>query len=230
MFRRVIAAAMLAVASTACDSPQSPRPSTTTSPTPPATSGLDRAAVVDALDYWQAAAGITYQLIDASVEPRVLIRPGTDGLAPQGGGRALIDGTYPDNNRARSGLVVFEPGGGQYCRLSAAWCRYLYRHEIGHSLGFLNHSDAGLMNATPDTLTDRERRMIVELYSLPHGAVVEPGGGWSVPSSGLSGTIDDTQAAQDIIDWNMDAPGGASFRQLGVITRWELPVRVFLQQ
>jgi hypothetical protein len=37
------------------------------------------------------------------------------------------------------------------------------------------------------------------------------------------------QAAQDVIAWNMNARGGASYRQFGIITRWELPVRVYLQ-
>jgi hypothetical protein len=202
-----------------------------TAPTNPATppQGLDGAAVIDALDYWQSAAGITYVLIENSMEPRVLVRPGTDGLAPQGGGRGLIDGTY-DDNRARSGLVVFEPGGGRYCRTSPASCRYLYRHEIGHALGFLGHSNAGLMWTGPDTLTGRERRMMAALYSLPHGAIVESDGRWSVASTGLSGMVDDLQAAQDIIAWNVDALGGASYRQRGIITRWELPIQVYLQQ
>ena len=207
----------------------------TTSPTMPTSpaveqQSLDRSSVIDALEYWQSAAGISYVLIEFSVEPRVLVRPGTDGLATQGGGRALIDGTYPEDNRARSGLVVFEPGGGQYCRNSEVWCRYLYRHEIGHALGFIAHSDAGLMNATPDSLTEREQRMIAALYSLPHGARVEPDGRWSVAASGASGTLEDVQAAPDVIAWNMNAPGGASFRRLGIITRWDLPVRVYLQR
>lgn len=190
---------------------------------------LDRAAVIDALEYWKSAAGIDYEIIDANSQPRILIRSGTDGLAPQGGGRAGIDGTEPMDNRARSGLVVFEPGGGDYCELgTAAVCRYLYRHEIGHALGFLAHSDSGLMNRTPDALTERERRMVTALYSLPHGAIVQEDGTWSVPASGASGILNDVQAARDIIDWNMNAQGGASYRQLGVITRWDVPVRVHI--
>jgi hypothetical protein len=139
----------------------------------------DSAAAIDALNYWQSAAGLRYVLVSSSNLPRMLIRPGTDGLAPQGGGRALIDGTF-SNNRAQSGLVVFEPGGGQYCRTSAQLCRYLFRHEIGHALGFLAHSTGGLMASGPDVLSDRERQMITALYSLPHGTKVNEDGSWTV--------------------------------------------------
>jgi hypothetical protein len=143
------------------------------------TGDLDRAAVLDALDYWASAAGITHVVVGIDELPRLLIRPGTDGLAAQGGGRGLVDGTFA-NNRARSGLVVIEPGGGQFCRASAQTCRYLYRHEIGHSLGFLAHSEDGLMSSGTDVLSDRERRMMVALYSLPHGARVQSDGSWQV--------------------------------------------------
>jgi hypothetical protein len=188
---------------------------------------LLRESIIEALDYWSTTAGITYVLVEEDVQPRLLIRPGTDGLAPQGGGRALVDGTYSDN-RARSGLVVFEPYGGSWCDDPGA-CLYLHRHEIGHTLGFLDHSAQGLMASGPPELTDRELRMITALYSLPHGAVVEPDGRWSVPPDGPSGTLDDVQAAQDIIAWNMNAVGGSAYRASGVITRWELPVHVLLR-
>lgn len=223
---RLLSAVMMATISTACGAGDAATPTAPSNPTAAAAT-LDRVAVIAALDYWQSVAGITYQLIDGSAEPRVLIRLGTDGLASEGGGRGLIDGTYP-NNQARSGLVVVEPGGGQYCTVSPAWCRYLYRHEIGHAYGFIGHSAAGLMNATPDVLTERERRMVVALYSLPHGAQVESDGRWQVPSTGASGRLDDMQAAQDLIDWNMN--GVSSYRREGVITRWQLPVQIYLQQ
>jgi hypothetical protein len=71
--------------------------------------------------------------------------------------------------------------------------------------------------------------MIVTLYALPHGAVVEPDGTWSVPPDGPSGVIEDLQAAQDIIDFDMNAVGSAAYHQRGVITRWELPVRVCIR-
>ena len=222
----VVSVTGLGLATVACGTPS---PTTPASPDLPELF-LDRTEVIAALDYWRSAAGIDYVLIEAHTEPRLFIRPGYDGLASQGGGRGLIDGTYASDNQARSGLVVFEPGGGQYCRGAASWCRYLYRHEIGHAFGFLGHSDVGLMRGTPDELTDRERRMVLALYSLPHGARVEPDGSWSVDATGESGTLDDVQAAQDVIAWNMHAQGGSSYRQLGIISRWELPVRVYLWQ
>ena len=216
----------VATVTVACGGPSSPSaPQSTPTPVPQT---LNRPLVMDALDYWASAAGITYVLIDQPVEPDLLIRPGYDGLGPQGGGRAGIFATYQADNRARSGLVVFEPGGGTYCK--TAWgCRYLHRHEIGHSLCFLGHSDNGLMQSQSDVLLDRELRMIRTLYSLPHGARVEPDGRWTVPASGESGLIDDVQAAQDVLAWNVNTASNRSARQPGLICRWELPVRVYLQ-
>ena len=146
----------------------------------------------------------------------------------QGGGRAGIFATYTADNQARAGLVVFEPGGGTYCR-TAFGCRYLHRHEIGHALGFLGHSGNGLMQSGFDVLSDREVKMVRTLYSLPHGARLEVDGRWTVPASGEAGQIDDLQAAQDVLAWNVNAEGNRSARQPGIICRWELPVRVYLQ-
>ena len=223
---RRLALAAIVVWSAACGA-ESP---TLPTPPPPGGQGLDRAAVIDALNYWQSAVGITYELIDPPTEPRLLVRPGTDGLGPQGGGRALVDGTYEDDNRARSGLVVLEPGGGVFCRSGPTLCQMLHRHEIGHALGFFGHSNSGLMAGNSHFLTETERQIMLTLYSLPHGAVVVPGGNWSVPATGQSGVIEDLDTVAGIILWNMNAEGGSSFRKRGIITRWDLPVRVYIRE
>lgn len=141
---------------------------------------IDRQRSVDALSYWEMETGIAFEVIAEDQLPRLLIRSGTDGLGPQGGGRGLIDGTY-SNNRAQSGLVVIEPGGGDYCDGDSASCEYLFRQEVGHALGYLGHTDApGVMSAGSNVVSDRERNMMVTLYALPHGAAVNEYGSWRV--------------------------------------------------
>jgi len=235
--RRGIVAIAVALAA-ACSAPpptapipNTPRsPATTPAPTPappsePTTWTLDREKVIAALDFWREAAGLTYVLINEDVGPRLLVRPGTDGLAPWGGGRALIDGTAADN-RATSGLVVIEPGGGSYCDSpSSELCRYLYRHEIGHALGFSGHSGLlGVMQSGTDQLHPRELAMVRGLYSLPHGAI-PIGDSWRVEGTGEHGSLDPAVAA-DIVNWNMKPT--SSYRRSSLVSRWELPVRVYL--
>ena len=144
----------------------------------PDLSATARQRAIDALDYFQGAVGIAYILIPVDAGSRILIRPGVDGLGPQGGGRAFIAGVNSDNSIS-SALVVFEPGGGQYCETEFG-CRYLFRHEISHVLGFFGHTDNGLMWNNSDVYSDRERNMMLALYSLPHGAVVNADGSWKV--------------------------------------------------
>jgi hypothetical protein len=140
-------------------------------------STTDRNRAIAALDYWQAAAGVTYTVVTSSALPRLLVRSGTDGLAQWGGGRALVDGTF-SNNRIRSALVVYEPGGGTYCQTPDR-CDYLFRHELGHTLGIYENSGFGLMSSKTE-LDPREKALFAVLYSLPHGSRVQSDGSWQV--------------------------------------------------
>jgi hypothetical protein len=189
------------------------------SPTPQVQAGPDAGFVTDALDYWAGVLGVTLTTTDTNVQPRILFREGTDGLGTAAG-RALIDGADPAN-WATSGLVVVRPGVAS---------RRLYRHEMGHALGFLEHSDAGLMAAGggPEVLSDRERRMMVALYSLPAGTRVEPGGVWLGPQ-GETGQLE-AEAAGDVLLLNINAVAGLNARRPGVTCRWASPVRVFVQR
>ncbi len=209
----LIAVAWLWAAVAACgSSPAGPSP-------PAAPTGPDLALVADAVDYWRSVLGLQVVLLPSDTAPRILIRAGVDGLGTADG-RALIDGTDA-GNWATSALVVVRP---------SVSSRRLYRHEVGHALGFLAHSDSGLMAAGggPDVLSDRERNMMVALYSLPAGSRVEADGTWMTPE-GASGQLADAQAARDILDYNMNAPAGSPFRRQNVTCRWREPVAVYVQ-
>jgi len=142
--------------------------------------GPDSPRVRAALDFWQAGVGIPFSLVTSDELPCVTIRFGTDGLAPWGGGRGGVNGTYA-NNQSSSGIVVYEPGGGTYCAHGPDTfsCLMLYRHEIGHVLGIFENTGVGLMGGEIE-ISDRERRMLTALYSLPHGAIVSADGTWKV--------------------------------------------------
>lgn len=204
--------------------------STPTSPTTPAGARLDRASVIDGLDYWSSTAGITYVLLGADAPPRLLLRPGTDGLG-SAISRGLIDGTAVDN-QATSGLVVVNPKYGSSCSPAQLLCREIFRHELGHALGFLDEPPSGLMATSPNTdvLSDREIRMMVALYSLPIGARLQSDGSWNVATTGASGHLNDADAVQDILTYNVNAKGGSAYRTPGLICRWTLPVPVYFDR
>jgi hypothetical protein len=183
-------------------------------------SGPDEALVADAVSYWSSVIGVPVVTIATDTLPRVLFREGTDGLAATSAGRGGVDGVDAANG-ATSGLIVIRPG-NRVLRL--------YRHEVGHALGFFDHSEAGLMAAGsgPDAVTDRERRMMVALYSLDAGTRVETDGTWVGPQ-GNSGQLD-AETARDVLQFNANAISGSSARRLGVTCRWASPVRVFVRR
>lgn len=138
-----------------------------------------RERVTEAMAFWQAATGLSYLLVDDAQEPQLLVRSEPGAMASRG----QLVGTYP-NNRARSGLAVIST---DHCppSNSETYCRYVYRHEIGHVLAFLAHSSDGLMcNPCPPgndgSLLPREINFMTALYALPHGAAVESDGSWQV--------------------------------------------------
>ncbi len=134
-----------------------------------------RDLVIEALDHWKAFADTEYVLVDSpAIEPVLHVRE-DDAIVPAGAsGIGGVQGTYA-NNRARRGFVVVRPG-----RL----LRKLYRHEVGHALGFLDHpEDPGLMctfSGCRDEVTPREGSMMAHLYTIPHGARLSTDGSWEV--------------------------------------------------
>jgi hypothetical protein len=138
--------------------------------------GLSRPNVERAMEYWRSLTGITF-VLKGDDEPRILVRTGTDGLGGAAG-RGLVDAVYPDN-RARSGLVVLRPDFGP-CDFAQTSCAVVYEHELGHALGMLDHVAGGGIMSGGTQASQREIRMLVELYRLPHGAKVAPDGTWAV--------------------------------------------------
>jgi hypothetical protein len=131
---------------------------------------IDPKQVEDATKVWQQRTGLTFVMLQSDVEPRILVRAGTDGTETTDGLRARggIDGTY-SNNRARSGIVVFHPDS-----LPCANCVGTYVHELGHAIGLLAHLPTGVDHDA------REENMLRAMYNLPFGASVQPDGTWAV--------------------------------------------------
>jgi hypothetical protein len=133
---------------------------------------LPREVVIEALEHWKAYADTSYVIVDSPAEEPILVVREGEVPSPYAG-IGGIDGTYADN-RARHGFVVVKPG---------FVSPLLHRHEIGHALGFLEHSaPPGLMCPTicSGGVTAREGSMLAHLYTLPHGARVSTDGSWEV--------------------------------------------------
>lgn len=135
-----------------------------------------RDLVIEALDHWKAFADTEYMLVDSpAVEPVLHVREDRAGVVPNGAsGVGGVESTYA-NNRARRGFVIVRPD---------RTLRKLYRHEVGHALGFFEHpEEPGLMctfGGCRDEVTPREGSMMAHLYQVPHGARLSTDGSWEL--------------------------------------------------
>jgi hypothetical protein len=130
----------------------------------------------DALDYWQSATGLTFALVAANAEPRIVIRAAGPDELNVSGGSGLVYRTYPDN-RARLGVVKILTREATCSAPSA-----LFRHEIGHAIGIFGHPPGGLMSSPliGTTASQREINILTGLYRLPHGTQIAADGTWTV--------------------------------------------------
>jgi len=183
--------------------------------------------VADAAAYWQDVLGVPVRVLAQPGPRQILVRAGED-LAPDARGRAHVV-QVDSGNAIVSVLVVIRPDIVP-CTVRGTYCRALYRHEIGHALGFFEHTDRGLMHAVDLELelSERERRMIVALYALPVGASVLPDGTWTHPD-GQQGAVD-PQTAIDIIAWNIESVAFQPIRQPNVTCRWVDDVLVYVME
>ncbi len=130
----------------------------------------------DALNYWQSATGLTFALVAANAEPRVVIRAAGSDELNVSAGSGLVYRTYP-NNSARLGVVKILTS---YATCSAPSA--LFRHEIGHAIGIFGHVPGGLMSSPliGTTASQREINILTQLYRLPHGTQIAADGTWKV--------------------------------------------------
>jgi hypothetical protein len=130
----------------------------------------------DALDYWHTATGLTFALVAANAEPRLVIRAAGSDELNLASGSGLVYRTYPDN-RARLGVVKILTREATCSSPSP-----LFRHEIGHAIGIFGHVPGGLMSSPiiGTTASQREINILTELYRLPHGTQIAADGTWKV--------------------------------------------------
>jgi hypothetical protein len=130
----------------------------------------------EALGYWQSATGLTFAVVAADAEPRVVIRAAGSDELNLASGSGLVYRTYP-NNRARLGVVKILTREATCSAPSA-----LFRHEIGHVIGIFGHVPGGLMSSPiiGTTASQREINILTQLYRLPHGTQIAADGTWTV--------------------------------------------------
>ena len=131
----------------------------------------DRGKVEAAMRAWQDLTGVTYRLIDEDAGPRIRVRSIT-AITNPGSASASYDDFNLDNSPRLCTIGI-----------PSVWAApvWVYQHELGHTLGALSHIPDSLMAQTGShDLTGREVRFFIALYSLPHGAHVNPDGSWTV--------------------------------------------------
>jgi hypothetical protein len=130
----------------------------------------------EALSYWQSATGLTFAVVAADAEPRLVIRAAGSDELNLASGSGLVYRTYP-NNRARLGVVKILAREATCSAPSA-----LFRHEIGHAIGIFGHVPGGLMSSPSigTTASQREINILTQLYRLPHGTQIAADGTWKV--------------------------------------------------
>lgn len=130
----------------------------------------------DALNYWQSATGLTFKLVAANAEPRIVIRAAGSDELNVALGSGLVYRTYPDNS-AKLGVVKILTREATCSAPSA-----LFRHEVGHVIGIFGHVPGGLMSVpiVGTTASQREIHILTQLYRLPHGTQIAADGTWTV--------------------------------------------------
>lgn len=189
--------------------------------------------MIDAFDYWQTATGLAYTLVDDETPPVIIARSGTDLPAGAGAVGGIIGS--PGQDEAQVGDIdVGVPFAGT-CTPALLSCRSVFRHEVGHALGFLGEPPNGLMSQHAsiglmlvDTLSERETKMMAALYSLPIGALMLPDGSWTSPD-GQAGSVSDIDAVTDILTYNVNVGTRRAAGNPGRVLRWRLPVRVHIR-
>jgi hypothetical protein len=134
---------------------------------------IDQQYAIEALDYLEANAGISYVLVGSGADPRVTVTAG-----PVETGRAVTNQVF-SNNRLRRGTVTI-PTHMVPCP-NAEGCMNLYRHEFMHVLGIFGHPTyPPYPPSVPSPYPLKEMAVLKALYALPHGAQVNGDGTWQV--------------------------------------------------
>ncbi|HKV98449.1 MAG TPA: hypothetical protein VJN96_01435 [Vicinamibacterales bacterium] len=195
--RAVVTAAIAAGLSWSCGS---------SLPTAPAAyHAITRESAVDALEYWKSLLGVDYELVDDTSPPVLTIYP--SGVPAGHLGFSIVD-------EAASGLITRSSVGilsTLQCERDVELCHYVYRHSLGHILGFFGHSTSGLMTgdgATATTvLAPADERMMRALYAMPPGSSLSTDGTWRNEMFHLSGRLQEPSAVPDVFRYNIDVAG-----------------------